>query len=78
MIDPLTVGHVRVLEGALKGMGQRPTPLSAELTHKSQWETESKIADTNQLLQLLDADDVNSPSTHSREARPRVGLRGRW
>lgn len=57
------IGHIRVLEGALRGMGQRPTPLSVELAHRSQWEPEeSKIRDAARLLMLLDgADDVNSP-----------------
>ena len=54
-------GHLRVVEGALNSMGHRPTPLNAELAHRSQWETTDKIPDTTRLLLLLDAGDVNSP-----------------
>jgi hypothetical protein len=61
MTDAKTAGHIRVLEGALKGMGRRPTPLTAELSHRSQWEAEWKINDTATVLELLDAGDVNSP-----------------
>lgn len=56
------VGRVRILEGALAAMGARPTPLDAELAHRSQWEEAvARVVSTDQLLDLLRAGDVNSP-----------------
>jgi hypothetical protein len=61
MIDP-EEGRVRILEGALAGMGLRPTPLEADIVHRSRWEDPvARIASTEQLLDLLRAGDVNSP-----------------